>query len=94
MVRAAFALVACTPEAVVNATCHPSLFELGLKLLQQVCREIGSSYVKADLVQTIVRQAGLGAPIHGAHDDMIRVPQEKFRMDLGILHGNEVDHAI
>jgi hypothetical protein len=83
-----------TPEAVVNPTCQPSFFELGLKLLQQVCREIGSSYVKADLVQTIVRQAGLGSPIHAADDDMVLVPCQKLGMELGITYSDQVDETV
>ena len=93
-IRAAFALVASTPEAVVNATCRPSLFELGLKLLQQVFREIGSSYVKADLVQTIIRRAGLGAPIHAADDDMVLVPCQKLGMELGVADPDQVNETV
>ena len=68
--------------------------KLILEFCQQASGEAGPLQMQANLVERIIGRTRLRAPIHGAHDDMIRIPQEKFRVDLGILHGNQIDHAI
>ena len=73
---------------------HVLVLELILEFFQQACGEAGPFQMQANLVERIIGRTRLRAPIHGAHDDVIRIPQEKFRVDLGILHGNEIDHAI
>jgi hypothetical protein len=71
-----------------NITSHVLVLQLVLEFCQKACGDAGPFQMQANLVERVVRRAGLRTPVQTGHDSIIGIPQKEFCVDLRLLDVN------